>query len=71
MVQSWRDNLIRNRINHNEPICFVNKKFDFTYSKDMYALIVKLLTWIDPDIMQSLKEVDKVQKVISREEQKA
>ena len=37
----------------------------------MYALIVKLLTWIDPDIMQSLKEVDKVQKVISREEQKA
>lgn len=62
---------LRNRISHNEPICFVNKKFDFTYAKDMYALIVKLLTWIDPDIMQSLKEVDKVQKVISREEQKA
>ena len=44
---------LRNRINHNEPICFVNKKCDFSYVKDMYRLISQFLSWIDPAIMPS------------------
>ena len=45
---------LRNRINHNEPICFVNRKCDFSYVKSMYAIISDFLTWIDPEIMPSL-----------------
>ena len=60
---------LRNRINHNEPICFVNKKCDFSYVREMYRLISKFLSWIDPEIMPSLKEVDKVIKTIAKEEQ--
>ena len=61
---------LRNRINHNEPICFVNKKCDFSYVKDMYNLIACFLSWIDPAIMPSLQEVDKVRKTILKEEKK-
>ena len=61
---------LRNRINHNEPICFVNRKCNFSYVKDMYKVISDFLTWIDPEIMPSLKEVDKVLKVIDKEENK-
>ena len=36
----------------------------------MYGIISDFLTWIDPEIMPSLKEVDKVLKVIEKEENK-
>lgn len=61
---------LRNRINHNEPICFVNRKCDFSYVKGMYAIISDFLTWIDPEIMPSLREIDKVCKIIEKEENK-
>ena len=61
---------LRNRINHNEPICFVNRKCDFSYVKGMYTIISDFLTWIDPEIMPSHKEVDKVCKIIEKEENK-
>lgn len=61
---------LRNRINHNEPICFVNRKCDFSYIKCMYSIISDFLTWIDPEIMPSLREVDKVRKIIENEENK-
>ena len=61
---------LRNRINHNEPICFVNRKCDFSYVKNMYMIISDFLTWIDPEIMPSLREVDKVCKIIEKEENK-
>lgn len=35
---------LRNRINHNKPICFVNRKCDFSYVKDMYTIISNFLT---------------------------
>lgn len=66
----WRIRELRNRINHNEPICFVCGRCDFSYVKEMYVLINSFLSWIDPDIMPSLQEVDKVLRVISKEEQK-
>ena len=36
----------------------------------MYRLISQFLSWIDPAIMPSLQEVDKVLKIISKEEKK-
>lgn len=61
---------LRNRINHNEHICFVNRKCDFSYVKDMYTIISNFLTWIYPEIMPSLRKVDKVCKIIDKEENK-
>lgn len=44
----------RNRISHNEPICFQGKTFDLQCAKEMYKLIVDFLSWIDPKIMDDL-----------------
>ena len=46
------------------------RKCDFSYVKGMYTIISDFLTWIDPEIMPSLKEVDKVCKIIEKEENK-
>ena len=56
----------RNRINHNEPVCFVNGKKDFSYALDMHRKIMELLEWIDDDIPKSLVAVDKVMIVIDK-----
>ncbi len=61
---------LRNRINHNEPICFVDKKRDFSYVRDMYQKIMDFLSWIDSTIPASLAEVDKVLGIIDKEEKK-
>ena len=52
MVQQIRD--LRNRISHNEPLCFNNKSFDMTYASDMYVMIRDFLNWIDPQIVTAL-----------------
>lgn len=46
---------LRNRISHNEPLCFNGKAFDMTYVTEMYNCIVEFLSWIDTSI---LKEMD-------------
>ena len=56
----------RNRINHNEPVCFVDGKKDFSYALDMHRKIMELLEWIDDDIPKSLVAVDKVMIVIDK-----
>lgn len=55
---------------NNEPICFNNKKMDFTYVREMHKTIIDFLCWIDPDIIISIHEIDKVIKTIDREEAK-
>lgn len=60
----------RNRINHNESICFVGRRLDFSYAKEIYQTITQILNWIDPDIQSSLYEIDRVLKVIEKEENK-
>ena len=72
MIQEIR--LLRNRVSHNEPLCFSNKVFDMTYAKDMYAKITVFLSWINPEIMVSLGnesldsvclEIDKTEKIMN------
>ena len=60
----------RNRIFHNEPVCFVNNKIDFSYARSIYASIINILVWVDPKIKTSLLEIDRVLKVIDDEERK-
>ncbi len=62
---------LRNRVSHNEPLCFSNKAYDMTYAKEMYGKINDFLSWINPDIMVSLKSesLDNVCREIGRAEQ--
>lgn len=54
----------RNRINHNEPICFVNNSIDFSQTIEVYKSICNLLEWINPEILKWTKRLDRVNAVI-------
>jgi hypothetical protein len=56
----------RNRINHNEPICFNGDLIDFNETVEVHHSIINLLTWIDPEIIKLLSDLDKVQKIVER-----
>jgi hypothetical protein len=56
----------RNRINHNEPICFNGELIDFNETVEVHHSIINLLTWIDPEIIKLLSDLDKVQKTVER-----
>jgi hypothetical protein len=50
----------RNRISHNEPICFNGNAIDFTYVDDVYNSIIEILTWIDPELINWIKNINSV-----------
>lgn len=50
----------RNRINHNEPICFNGNTIDFNSAEDVYNSIIELLTWIDPELINWIRNMDSV-----------
>lgn len=56
----------RNRINHNEPICFNGNTVDLTETLEVHKSILNLLAWIDPEIIRLLSDLDRVQKVVER-----
>jgi len=56
----------RNRINHNEPICFNGNQINFTETLEVHKSITNLLTWIDPEINKLISDIDKVKKTISK-----
>ena len=56
----------RNRINHNEPICFVGNRVDFTETMEVYHSIMNILNWIDPELVKFTFEIDKVKETIHR-----
>jgi hypothetical protein len=58
----------RNRIYHNEPICFDGEKINFLNTRDVYKSLKNLLQWIDPTIITLLKELDKVLETIEMAE---
>lgn len=66
---SIRLNLIRqfrNRINHNEPICFKHNAIDFTQAVLVHQTVYEILDWIDPDVRRFLKGLDTVPNVLKR-----
>ena len=58
--------LLRNRINHNDPICFNKNTIDFSVAQEVYFAIYEVLDWIDPELKRFLKELDKVKMQITR-----
>jgi hypothetical protein len=61
---------LRNRVSHNEPLCFNGRAFDMAYVKVLYGKICDFLGWINPDIMVSLEmeSLDSVCSEISKTE---
>jgi hypothetical protein len=56
----------RNRINHNDPICFRGAKIDFSEAISVYQHLIDLLDWIDPETRTLLKGVDEVEQLLKR-----
>ncbi len=57
--------LFRNRIHHNEPICFHGTSLDFNTTHSVHQSIKNILSWIDNDLLNYLNDFDRVQKTIS------
>lgn len=55
----------RNRINHNEPICFTGTTIDFTQTLEVYQSICNTLSWVDPQLLKLIKDLDKVNKNVT------
>jgi hypothetical protein len=58
----------RNRLNHNEPICFDGSTIDFTDTLEVHQSIINVLTWIDPEIIKLISDIDQVKKTIVKAE---
>lgn len=58
--------LMRNRINHNEPVCFKGSCIDFSCVEDVYSAAIDILSWIDPDLVNWVKDINGVQSKIAK-----
>lgn len=56
--------LFRNRINHNEPICFYESSIDFSKTEEVYQSIINIISWINPELIEITKPLDTVTKQI-------
>lgn len=55
----------RNRIYHNEPICFQGNLMDFTYAENIKNEIYELLSWIDPELANYVEYFDAIESKIN------
>ena len=55
----------RNRINHNEPICFLGGNIDFTSAQEAHTSIYNVLQWINPLLLPFIRDLDKVSRQIT------
>lgn len=56
----------RNRINHNEPLCFSGDVIDFASAEEVYISIVRLLSFINSILVNYLTDIDEVGKTIAQ-----
>ena len=58
--------VFRNRINHNEPICFKADRINFSEIEKIHGLIHEVLDWLDHDAKKMVCEVDTVKDEIAK-----
>lgn len=58
--------LFRNRLYHNEPVCFNGGTINFQKSEDVHNSILNVLSWIDQELVKWIKNIDEVSKQINR-----
>ncbi len=56
----------RNRVYHNEPICFAGNTIDYTVALNIRDDIYQLLDWIDPELRVYVSYYDNVDIKIAR-----
>lgn len=57
--------IFRNRLYHNEPICFKNEKFSFYEAKNVHQNIIYLIDLMAPELKDFIEELDSVEFEIS------
>lgn len=57
--------IFRNRINHNEPICFNGAAIDFSKTENIYKAITDIFAWIDTNLISWTTDIDHVTQTIS------
>jgi hypothetical protein len=50
----------RNRIYHNEPVCFAGPAIDFSSVRIIRLEIYELLSWMDADLLDYVKAFDEI-----------
>ncbi len=55
----------RNRVYHNEPICFNGNAIDFTEAANIKTEIYELLKWIDADLIDYVEYFNGIDMKIS------
>lgn len=56
--------LFRNRIYHNEPVCFDGNIISFQHCEEIHRNIVDIFDWIEPELSIWIKELDSVKSKI-------
>ena len=56
----------RNRINHNEPICFVDNKFSFSEIQTIHQSIYELIKYIDERLIDFVESIDKTDEIFNQ-----
>ena len=51
----------RNRIYHNEPICFNGQNIDFVEAHNIKDVVYELLNWIDTDLADYIEYFNGIQ----------
>lgn len=52
----------RNRVYHNEPICFNGRHIDFSEAESARLKMYTLLSWVDKDLCSHVRYFDRVEK---------
>lgn len=55
----------RNRVYHNEPLCFNSSSINLSNAENIHIEIYRLLSWIDTELVSYVKYYDKIQKRIA------
>jgi len=56
----------RNRIYHNEPICFANRQVEVTGIQTLYVDLNQIMNWLNADIIQFIHNVETHQNLVNR-----
>ena len=63
LLNNIRD--FRNRIYHNEPVCFNGISIGFDYANQIKNNIFDILEWMEPDIKKYVRQFDNINKKIN------
>jgi len=55
----------RNRIYHNEPVCFNGTSVDFSYAVQIKNDLFYILDWLEPDIKKYVQQFDNIDEKIN------